>query len=336
MRARAIIMLGLAFVLGAVAVFMARNWLQQQVQPAVAAVEKPTIPLTTVIVARTKMVTGNKLGAEHIREVKWPLDSVPPGAFKTPDELVGGEEPRVVRRTIEAGIPILPGMVTGFGERATMSTLVAKEMRAITIRINDIAGVAGFVMPGDKVDILLTREGDSGTLITDILLQNVKILGIDQRASEEQDKPAVARAATLEVTPVQAQKLALAQRVGQLSLALRSVTDVAAASRQRITVSDLNVDEINRTPEPKVAAAAPSPTASATRVVRKLATKKKPRRVYDPLASVKIHRGLTPSIEKVPKEKSGTAAKAGRTAVQATSGPTDLRPENMREGSLEK
>ncbi len=101
-------------------------------------------------------------------------------------------------------------------------------------------------------------------------------------------------------------------------------------------MNDLNVDEINRTPEPKVAAAAPSPTASATRVVRKLATKKKPRRVYDPLASLKIHRGLSPSIEKVPKEKSGTAAKAGRTAVQATSGPTDLRPENMREGSLEK
>lgn len=345
MRARAIIMLGLAFVLGAVAVFMARNWVQRQVQPAVAAVERPTIPLTTVVVARTKLVYGNKLAREHIRESKWPIDIVPPGAFKTADELVGGEQPRVVRRTIETGQPILPGMVTGFGERATMSTVVTKDMRAITIRINDIAGVAGFVLPGDKVDILLTREGDNGTLITDIFLQNVKILGIDQRASEEADKPAVARAATLEVTPLQAQKLALAQRVGQLSLALRSVADVDDASSQTVTVSDLNIGEINRPPEPKVAEAAPppvlapEPTPSATKVVRKLPSKKlskkKRKKVVDPFASIKIHRGLVPSIEKVPIVESG-AAKKGATAVQATSAPTDLRAGTMRDGSLEK
>ena len=315
MRARAIIMLGLALALGAISVFLARNWLQSQVQPVV--MQKPSVPLTTVVVARTKLVSGNRLGREHVKEIKWPVDSVPIGSFKTVAELVGGKDPRYVIRTIHKGEPIMPQRVTGFGEKATMSATLDKNMRAVTIPINVVAGVAGFVLPGDKVDILLTRSSTAtNTPITDIFMQNVKVLGLDQRTSDEEGKPIVARAATFEVTPVQAQKLVLAQRVGSLSLTLRSISNAAAVAQQTVTVSDLNIGEYNSPPKPKLVKLEPLPAApepgivpepsivspivpepAVTKIVRKRSKKKRSR-----FAAVNVIRGVATSVEKVPIE----------------------------------
>ena len=333
------IMLGLALALGALAVFLARDWLESQVQPV--AVEKPTLPLTTVVVSRAKLAYGNRIATEHVREIRWPLDSVPTGAFKTVDELFGKGEERVVLRPISPGEPILPGKVSGFGEKATLSTILNKNMRAVTIRINDTSGVAGFVMPGDRVDILLTRD-DAGRLITDILLQNVKILGMDQKVEDVEGKPRVAKAATIEVTPVQAQKIALAQRVGQLSFMLRSISDSAATQRQTISLTDLRIGEINASPQPQIiqpVAAVPEPqivrpgattpepatdgSASTAQVVRALPPEPKPRprkkKKVNRFTSVKIIRGLTRTTEQVPKEGSQSALGHG-------SSPVDLRP----------
>ncbi len=314
MRARAIIMLGLALALGAISVFLARNWLKSQVQPVV--VQQPSVPLTTVVVARTKLVSGNRLGREHVKEIKWPVDSVPVGAFKTVAELIGGKEPRYVMRTIHKGEPIMPMRVTGFGEKATMSATLSRDMRAVTIPINAVAGVAGFVLPGDKVDILLTRSSKAtSSPITDIFMQNVKILGIDQRTNDEEGKPIVARAATLEVTPVQAQKLVLAQRVGSLSLTLRSVTNAKAVAQQTVTVSDLNIGEYNSPPKPKLVKVDPLPAVpepsivspivpepavtepSVTKIVRQRPKKRRGR-----FAAVNVIRGVAASVEKVPME----------------------------------
>src|SRR3546814_9365193 len=118
-------------------------------------------------------------------------------------------------------------------------------MRAVTIRVNDVAGVAGFVLPGDRVDVLLTRDrtgGEGGNvannLITDVLLQNVKVLGIDQDANQEKDKPSVAKAVTLEVSPQQAQKLALASQLGSLALMLRNLGDAEQEMVKQITTSE--------------------------------------------------------------------------------------------------
>jgi pilus assembly protein CpaB len=120
------------------------------------------------------------------------------------------------------------------GERATLSAVVDDGMRALSVRINDVLGVAGFVLPGDRVDILLTRKS-----FTDILLQNVKVLAIDQIADERVEKPSLAKTATLEVNTIDAQKLTLAQTVGSLSLALRAAGSVEAAAPRRITLSEL-------------------------------------------------------------------------------------------------
>ena len=114
--------------------------------------------------------------------------------------------------------------------------------RAVSIRVNDVSGVAGFLLPGDRVDVLLTRQlGTGGTkdLATDVILQNVVVLAIDQLTDEQREKPQVARTATVEVAPDEAQKLALAMQVGNLSLALRNVVTVDPVATDRVRVSDL-------------------------------------------------------------------------------------------------
>ena len=109
-------------------------------------------------------------------------------------------------------------------------------MKAVTIRVNDVEGVAGFVLPGDRVDVVLTRQQDKSRAATDVVLQNVRVLAVDQIADERTDKPSLAKAVTLEVEVTAAQKLALAATVGTLSLVLRKAGEAAAASTRRITL----------------------------------------------------------------------------------------------------
>jgi pilus assembly protein CpaB len=107
------------------------------------------------------------------------------------------------------------------------------------VRVNDVEGVAGFVLPGDRVDVALTRQMDKGNATTDVVLQNVRVLAVDQTADERSDKPSLAKAVTLEVDTASAQKVALAATVGTLSLMLRKAGEVASESTRRITLSDL-------------------------------------------------------------------------------------------------
>ena len=147
---------------------------------------------------------------------------------------------RYVLSAIEPNEPIYKWKVTGPGARATLSAVVDEGMRAVAIRINDVLGVAGFVLPGDRVDIMLTRQSTREGTVTDILLQNVKILAINQLADDRTNKPQQGRTATVEVDSIDAQKLALAGRVGTLSLALRSAGSVDAAQPRRVTLQDLD------------------------------------------------------------------------------------------------
>jgi pilus assembly protein CpaB len=112
-------------------------------------------------------------------------------------------------------------------------------MRAVTIRVNDVEGVGGFVLPGDRVDVSLTRQGDRTASTTDVVLQSVKVLAIDQTADERADKPAIARSVTLEVDVNSAQKLALASSGGTLSLMLRRAGEAGSEQARRVTMGDL-------------------------------------------------------------------------------------------------
>lgn len=245
MRLRGILMLLLALVVGATAVYLARGWLESQVpEPVVITEEK--VPLTTVVIAKRDLFFGDRLRSDFLAEQPWPKDTVPEGAFTTVAALT--EEERVVIRQIAKSEPILRSKITGEGGRASLSAQITSSMRAITIRVNDILGVAGFVLPGDHVDLLLTREIDDNTPVTTILLQNIKILGIDQNANAETDGTQLASSATMEVTPEQAQKIVLATTVGEINLALRNYIDVEPAPHQLVTIADLDSGEINTSP----------------------------------------------------------------------------------------
>jgi pilus assembly protein CpaB len=140
--------------------------------------------------------------------------------------------------------PVLASRVSGPGGKLSLSVAVTDGMRAVSLRSNDVAGVAGFVLPGDRVDILLTRTATpngeaAATTVTQALAENVRVLGIDQSDNDEADKPAVARAVTVEVTPAQAQAISLAQAVGSVSLSLRHVADELPLARKATTVADL-------------------------------------------------------------------------------------------------
>ena len=136
--------------------------------------------------------------------------------------------------TVQIAVPPPPAPT-----RSTLSSMIGGEHRAITIRVNDVLGVGGFILPGDRVDVLLTRTDNSSAPATDVLLQNVRVLGIDQEASDKKDKPMVARAVTLEVSPEEGQRITLGTQVGTLSLALRNADDTAAQHTRSVGLADL-------------------------------------------------------------------------------------------------
>jgi pilus assembly protein CpaB len=134
---------------------------------------------------------------------------------------------------------VLSSKITGPGQRATLSAMLRDGLKAATVRVNDIDGVGGFVLPGDHVDVSLTRQVDKANASTEVVLQNVRVLAIDQLADERLDKPSVVKAVTLEVDVVGAQKLSLAASIGSLSLMLRKAGEANNQYTRKITLSDL-------------------------------------------------------------------------------------------------
>jgi pilus assembly protein CpaB len=203
---------------------------------------KKPVAMQTIVVAKKPLRFGVELNASMLEEVPWPAASIPAGAFtKISDLLKGGR--RVVLTAIEPNEPVLSLKITGAGQRATLSALVKPGMKAVTIRVNDVEGVGGFVQPGDRVDVVLTRQIDKGSATTEVVLQNTKVLAVDQVADERAAKAVVPKSVTLEVSTVEAQKVWLASSVGNLSLLLRKAGDTAEMRTRKITLSDLSSNE---------------------------------------------------------------------------------------------
>lgn len=262
MRASTLVMIGFALLFGIIAVFIAQVWLANQANRQVEAAA-PQVPARTIVVARQPLRYGTELGAAMLQEVAWPSESAPAGSFaKIGDVLKGGR--RIVLSAIEPHEPVLGVKITGPGERATLSALVKPGMKAVTIRVNDVEGVGGFVLPGEYVDVVLTRSIDKGQATTEIVLQNRRVLAVDQSADERATKAAVAKSVTLEVDTVEAQKVWLASTVGNLSLLLRKAGETAQVRTRKITLNDLS------SPEPVVdTGASATVTVSVTRAAAK-------------------------------------------------------------------
>lgn len=219
-NARAIVMLIVALVAGIAAVVSASRWLSQQSSSSVKQ----------VVVAASDMDLGQPLGNEQLRMVSWPAGSLPPGTFDDPKALQG----RVVRASLQKGEPILENKLAPIGTKGGLSAVIAEGKRAITVRVNDVVGVAGFALPGNLVDVIVNTNEDAKSTnnnsISKIVLEKILVLAVAQQVSRDDTQPKVVNAVTLEVTPDQAEKLDVARSVGTLSLVLRNQVDVAATA----------------------------------------------------------------------------------------------------------
>ena len=239
MRTSTFVMIGFAVLFGALAVFLAQIWLNNQAELRMRSLEaqkKAEPPAHTIVVASQPLRFGDELSSHALREVPWPNDAPPEGAFSKIRELISAK--RVVVMPIEVNEAVLATKITGPGQRATLSATLQNEMKAVTIRVNDVEGVAGFVLPGDHVDVVMSRS-DPNMATNDVVIQNARVLAIDQLADERADKPSVAKAVTLEVDVASGQKLALASTVGTLSLMLRKAGELVETTSRRMTLADL-------------------------------------------------------------------------------------------------
>ena len=227
MRANSIIILVIAIVMGGIAAFLARNWLISRTQE--------TATTTTIIAAAKQLQFGTTLTDDAVVEMPWAAKVLPEGSFSSKEALFKDGR-RIALAMIQQNEPILTSKVTGPGQRASLSTLLDKDKRAITVRVDDVRGVAGFVLPNDRVDVVLIRNAteSSGQRQSDMLLQDIKVIAVDQIAAQQKDNPVVVKAVTLEVTPFEAQKISLATSVGSLSLILRKAGNSNLVSDRRV------------------------------------------------------------------------------------------------------
>jgi pilus assembly protein CpaB len=200
----------------------------------------------TVIVAAKPLQFGAVLTADALAEVQWPTASVPAGAFSSREALLGPGGQRTVLTDIGKSEPILASKITGPGQRGSLSAVIGEGMKAVTIRVDDVLGVAGFVQPGDRVDVILTQNDraatasgkSAGAAFSNVLLQGVRVLAVDQAADRAgQAKPA--KAVTVEVTAEGAGKVSLGQETGRLSLALLPASPSSGSGYRRIDLEDL-------------------------------------------------------------------------------------------------
>ncbi len=249
MQKRGLIMLLIALIMGGVAVSLVNTMLKESEKVATSAV---TLETTPVVVASMDIEVGTRLSAVTLEVADWPKESAPEGVFASVDTLVG-EEPPVIIKEVRKGEAILPYKLSGPGARGGLTTKIPDNMRAMTIAVNEVRGVAGFVLPGNRVDVLLTyaKEGKKKDYSTSTLVQHVLVLGVDQISSEKEDEPKVVNAVTLLVTKKQGKILTLAQTVGALTLLLRNESDVVISAEASMDLADLMLMKPEKVTKPE-------------------------------------------------------------------------------------
>ena len=239
MRVVTIVSLGACAVFGLGALVVAKTMLPNAASAKVTAA--PAVVGTPVVAAKAPLKFGDRLDANKLMIVNLPSNAVPEGAFATIAQVLaqdGGGAP-VALTPIAARETLLPSKLSGPGARASMAAEIGEGFRAYTIKVSDVTGVGGHALPGDRVDVVLMRDttpdGPARNFVSEVVLQNVRVLGVDLNADLASNKPANPSTATLEVTVPDAQKLSVAGDLGKLSLALRKTgsTEVAQTGPMR-------------------------------------------------------------------------------------------------------
>jgi len=257
---RILFMLLIATIAGLSAVMLASRWLLQQGSNGI----------TKVAVAAADISLGQQITPEAVKLVDWPAASLPPGVVQDATSLAG----RVTKASLSRGEPVLESKLTPMGTKGGLSAVIADGKRAITVRVNDVVGVAGFALPGSFVDIIVNTQKDkqdskasaerTDQSISKIVLEKILVLAVAQEVNRDETKPKVVNAVTLEVSPDEAEKLDLARSVGSLTLVLRNQMDPRPAETAGATKNSL-------LKEPVIAAAAP--VTRTVQVVRHVAEK---------------------------------------------------------------
>lgn len=272
---RAIVMLTLSVLAGAAAVVLAARWMGQQT----------TGERSTVLVATSDLDLGQAITAQMLQPIAWPAGAQPVGSFNDTKALEG----RVVRSSIYKGEPVLEPKLAPEGTKAGLDSIIKPGHRAISVKVNEVVGVAGFLAPGSYVDLLVNIRDDRDTAISRVVLERIMVLAVAQEARRpDETKARVVNAVTLEVTPDQAEKIDLARNVGTLSLMLRNQVDTVETTTAGITRKELFDEQVPLVPtaaapaKPVVRRAAPRPAAA-------------PRAPAEPASTVEVIRGTQKS-----------------------------------------
>jgi pilus assembly protein CpaB len=248
MRLATVISLGASTALGVGALIVARLWMPSHTASAQTQAPAPLAGVP-VVVAAQPIPYGVKLEAKYLTLTKLPPGAAPAGAYSSIGQILsqpGGPPTALV--PMQAQEPVLSSKLTGVGERPTLAALITPGMRAYTIAVNEVSGTGGHVMPGDRVDVVLTRDIAGGvaangaaqhTQMSNVVSQNLRVLGVDLNANPTSATPVVARSATLEVSVEDAERLALAAQTGTLSLALRKTGATEVAPVRPVRTADL-------------------------------------------------------------------------------------------------
>jgi pilus assembly protein CpaB len=283
---RAFLMIVVSVGIGLGAVVLASRWISQQAT---------TVASSKVVVAAIDIDLGTPLTPQMLKLADWPKGSVPVGATEDIKTL----DTRVVKTSLLRGEPVLASKLAPIGATGGLSAVIGQGNRAMTVRVNDVVGVAGFALPGNYVDIVVNTEDETvkaenvNKSISKIVLEHIMVLAVAQEQSRDETKPKVVNAVTLEVTPEQAEKLDLARSVGTLSLVLRNQIDKSVVTSQGSTKKDL----LNRVEQPMVALQQPQANTETKTVVKKVAVRKAVAVKKPSYEQVEVVRGTTKTIE---------------------------------------
>jgi pilus assembly protein CpaB len=218
-------MIVISLLLGLAATALAGKWI----------IDQSSLDASQVIVATQDIDVGTRLTPDLLQKADWPRASIPLGSYQDMKLL----DSRVVKVNLVRGEPMLESKLAPKGAPGGLSGVISEGKRAITVRVNDVVGVAGFALPGNKVDILVNTKDDRDKAISKIVLEQILVLAVAQDLGRDETKAKVVNAVTLEVTPQQAEKLDLARSVGILSLVLRNQLDKSPGTTAGVRTQEL-------------------------------------------------------------------------------------------------
>jgi len=255
-KKRAFVMISLSVVMGVVAAWMARNYILNAGQAA-------ETQMVSVVAADLAIPFGTRVSPRHVKLLQMPAEYVPPGSYQAIEEVVD----LVSVQPIVAGEILMKARFADNEDGSTLAAMVSKNMRAVTVRVDDVIGVAGFLLPGNRVDVLASRRSEGRRAVAETILRDIKVLAVDQTAATDKNEPVIVRAVTLEVTPPQAEELFKSREEGSIQLTLRNPLDEEEMLAEEQPVEESPVAEpvaAPSAPVPRRVAAPPTPSFPVT------------------------------------------------------------------------